>query len=196
MSIRSGSRISKWAFGALLLSSSFGAIPARGGNECLAIALSGALGPHIFSDGFESGDLLAWGGPGVPSFVLAATEDLVVDVTLDPVVTGEHLLELRWSLPGGQLYQSVAVPFTVGAAQGAAANAKRTVAGYPFPVPVFAARSAEAGAVAGSSIVSSALPVAGTSIVEAGVTGLWRVEAFLDGSETACGATVDFRLEP
>lgn len=185
-------RCSMLAAGALWLSSGFSAAPARAANECLAIVVTGALGPHIFSDGFESGGLQAWTGPAVPAFVLGATGDLVVEVTLDPAVTGEHLLELRWSLPGGQLYQSIVLPFTVGES---VAGATRAVPGYPFPVPQVAARPAGTGFVAGASIVGSNLPVAGTSIVETGLTGLWRLEAFLDGSETACGSPSDFRLE-
>lgn len=181
-----------FACGALLVSSSFVAAPARSADECLSIGISGALGPHIFSDAFESGNLLAWGVPAPPSFALVATGDLAVEVTLDATVTGEHLLELRWRLPGGQLYQSVAVPFTDAAA---VAGSTRAVPGYPFPVPQVAVRPAGESFAVGASIVASALPVAGTSIVETGLTGLWRLEAFLDGSETPCGAPVDFRLE-
>lgn len=168
------------------------AAPASAASECLSIVVRGAPSSTIFADGFESGGTLAWGAPVVPAYSLVGTDDLVAEVLLDPAVTGDHQLELRWRLPGGQLYQSVTLPFLVGAATAAAT---RSVPGYPFPVAVvIGVRSAEEG-TAGGALVSSALPVAGTLIVETGLAGVWMLEAYLDGSEAACGRPQAFRLD-
>ena len=181
------------ALASLLLAGSF-AGPAAAADECVAITVAGALSDTIFVDGFESQDTSAWSAPSLTSFDLAATDDLVAEITLDAAISGDHLLELRWKLADGQLYQSVAVPVTIGAL---AAGAKRTVAGYPFPVEVAAARpSRNPSAPAGANAVESSLPVAGTLIVETGLTGVWHLEAYFDDAESPCGAAYDFRLTP
>ena len=168
--------------------------PAAAGNECLSIVLTGAPGTTIFVDGFEGGSTAAWSAPVLPTFSLVATDDLGVAVAFDASLAGDHLLELRWFLPGDALYQSVATPFTAGALE---SGGSRFVAGYPFPVAVVAAWRNLANVEAPDDwLVNSALPVAGPSITDADLQGDWRVEAYLDGSETQCGAPRPFRLEP
>jgi hypothetical protein len=169
------------------------AAPLAAQSSCLSVAVSGVPSPRIFADGFESGDTAAWGAPAAPAFSTTATEDLAATVELDPATTGEHLLELRWTLGAEQLYQSVAVPVTAGSA--VRPGAARRVAGYPFPVAVAKAvpsRAAESPALA----VTSSLPVAGTSIVDAALWGNWQLTAYLDGAEQPCAAPALFRLEP
>jgi hypothetical protein len=165
----------------------------RAQNACLGIALTGAAGHTIFDDGFESGDTSAWTAPVEASFSISGTVDLGVEVTLDPATAGDHLLELRWYLPGDGLYQSVAVPFS----NAARAPSTRRVAGYPFPVPTRRARLANTSGPGHAPVlaVDDRLPVAGTSIVAAGLDGEWHVAAFLDGQEDPCTAPVGFRLE-
>ena len=166
------------------------------GASCGAIVLSGAAGATIFVDGFESADATAWERPYPASYSIAANVDLGVVV---PVVGAgaEGVLELKWRLPGGPLYQSVALPFAVDPAP----RAQRRLDGYPFAVPVrrlrsdtHAGRSGPDGPVAPELETSFAL--AGTSIVESALWGEWTLEAFLDGSDEACTSPLRFRLEP
>ena len=163
-------------------------------SSCLGATLQGSTGPAVFADGFESGDVSRWLGPVLPGFSALATVDLGVAVEVDPQTTGEHLLELRWRLPGGALYQSVAVPF----ADVPLEAATRPVDGYPFPVPVATRRElpAERASVAGSGVVESRLPLAGTSVVDSALWGTWSLEVFLDGAAEPCLPPLDFRLEP
>jgi hypothetical protein len=205
--------------------------------DCLGIALAGVPGPTIFADGFEGGDTLGWERPVLASFSTGATDDLGVEVELGVLSPGDHLLELRWFLPGGFLYQSMAVPFADEASPGDV----RAVPGYPFPLdlikkkpkprprprppghldtsgelaPDVEARLSSLDSIKKKPkprprprppghlespgdlvpVVEARLPLAGTSIVEAGAWGEWRVEAFLDGSDEPCTAPVAFRLE-
>lgn len=170
-----------------------GAHPLSAQGPCLNVSVSGAAGPSIFGDGFESGGTAAWTAPASPAYSTAATDDLAVRVDLDPALTGDHLLELRWTLATGQLYQSVTVPVTLGAE--VPAGAARHVPGYPFPVRVATAGPAPAGESPALAVTSS-LPVAGTSIVDAALWSDWRLTAYLDGAETPCAAPAAFRLEP
>jgi hypothetical protein len=170
-----------------------GASPLASQPACLGIELEGAAAPAIFADGFESGDALRWSEPVAPAFSTTATADLAVTVEVDGAAPGDHLLELRWYLPGGALYQSVAVPFAAGVAPAAAG---RRLAGYPFPVEVRAAARRERAGAGGVFAVADRLPVAGSSIVEAALWGEWRLEAFLDGGAEPCAPAAVFRLEP
>lgn len=169
------------------------ALPLAAQPLCLGLELAGTAGPAIFVDGFESGDALRWSEPVVPGFSTTATDDLAVTVEIDGAATGDHLLELRWFLPGGGLYQSVAVPFAAGVAPAAAG---RRIAGYPFPVEVRAATEQVRDGFGSVFAVADRLPVAGSSIVEAALWGEWRVEAFLDGGAEPCTSAVAFRMEP
>ena len=164
---------------------------------CDHLALAATRPPQLFSDGFESGDTLPWTLPVVERFSAAATEDLVAQMTLLGDASGDHLLTLRWLLPGEHLYQESTVPFTsdpVATGEGGGLRERR-IPGYPFPVAVRAPGHG-ARAVAGTLIVEQRLPVAGTPILESAVLGRWRVEAYVDGQETPCMTAVDFDLEP
>lgn len=167
------------------------AAPAAAQSVCTGITLTGARGPYVFTDGFESGDTAAWSAPAVLAYSTTATVDLGAEVELASPPQGEHQLELRWFLPGGTLYQSITLPFAASAAPGAV----RRVAGYPLPVALRPVRQStgEAGEVVPA--VAASLAVAGTSITETGLWGAWRVEAYLDGAATPCAAS-EFRLEP
>ncbi len=181
----------------LALVAAFAAGGAAAQPACDHLTLAAARPPLVFGDGFESGDTLPWTLPVVERFSAAATEDLVAQTTLTGDASGDHLLTLRWLLPGAHLYQESTVPFTSDpAATGEGGGVReRRIPGYPFPVAVRAPGHG-ARAVAGTLIVEQRLPVAGTPILESAVLGRWRVEAYVDGAETPCMTAVDFDLEP
>lgn len=173
-----------------------GAAPLAAQSACLGVAVDGVAGPVIFADALETGDTSRWGGPALPTWSTAATEDLAITLDFDPALAGEHVVELRWHLPGNALYQSAALPFTAGDSLQSAA---RVLPGYPFPLAVRTLAVRSLRGVAGDSptlALVERLPVAGTSITESGLWGDWRVEVFLDGGEEPCVAPLDFRLEP
>lgn len=185
---------------ASLLLAGFSVASARGQDACTAVVVHGVGGPTIFVDDFESGGTSVWSQSAVPAFSLVKTVDLTVEVSIDGTLAGDHLLTLAWRLPGGGLYQSVAVPFTIPAADtGAGEPAPRRIAGYPFPVRTRVARRLsgnEPGASPnGVLVVADRLPVAGTSIVDAALSGDWSLDVRLDDDEAVC-ATAGFRLEP
>ena len=95
---------------ALLLALGAGAAAAQ--PACEQLRLTAARLPLVFVDGFESGDTLPWAQAPVERFSAAATEDLVAETTLLGDASGDHLLTLRWLLPGDHLYQETSVPFT------------------------------------------------------------------------------------
>jgi hypothetical protein len=170
---------------------------------CDQMTLTAARSPVLFVDGFESGDTLSWTLPVVERFSASATEDLVAETRLIGDASGEHLLTLRWMLPGDHLYQESAVPFTSdpaatngsGGSGGGTGLAERRIPGYPFPVAVHAPGHG-ARATAGALLVEQRLPVAGTPILESSLLGRWRVTAFIDGQEQPCMNAVEFDLEP
>jgi len=157
---------------------------------CDHLTLTAARTARLFVDGFESGDTLPWALPVVPAFSAGATEDLLAETTLLGDASGEHLLTLRWMLPGEHLYQESSLPFT----SDAGATGERRIPNYPFPM---ALRSPGRGVrtVAGALVVEQRLPVAGTPILESAVLGRWRVLVFVDGQEEACMAAIEFDLE-
>ncbi len=167
-------------------------LPAFAETACVGITLTGAAGPTIFLDGFESGDTLAWTQPAPPSFSTSATVDLAVEVELASPPPGEHLLELRWLLPGGALYQSATLPFSADAAP---PGAQRRIPGYPFPAALRPVGRVTRAPGVEVPVVATALAVAGSSIVDAGLWGAWQVEARLDGEAAPC-STALFRMEP
>lgn len=157
---------------------------------CDQLILTAARSARLFVDGFESGDTLPWALPVVPAFSAGATEDLLAETTLLGDASGEHLLTLRWMLPGGHLYQESSLPFT----SDPGATGERRIPNYPFPMAL-RAPGRGARAVAGGLVVEQRLPVAGTPILESAVLGRWRVLVFVDGQEEACMAAIEFDLE-
>lgn len=177
---------------ALLLALAAGAAAAQ--PACEQLRLTAARLPLVFVDGFESGDTLPWTQPVVERFSAAATEDLVAETTLLGDASGDHLLTLRWLLPGEHLYQESSVPFTSDAAFSGEPRERR-IPDHPFPVAVHAPGRG-ARAVADALVVEQRLPVAGTPILESAVLGRWRVLAYVDGQEAPCMTAVEFDLEP
>ena len=101
--------------------------PAAAQPVCDHMTLTAARLPLVFVDGFESGGTLPWTLPVVERFSAAATEDLVAATTLLGDTSGDHLLTLRWLLPGAHLYQESAVPFTSDPGAGSANAGFRTI---------------------------------------------------------------------
>ena len=158
---------------------------------CVALAVEGVRSSADFSDGFEAGSIGAWLAPVSSGIRASQTLDLAARVELPGELVGSHLLELRFLLPGGALYQSIAFPVASQSAKTAVALA---VPAYPFPVAVH--RPAAASKVAGNWTVEQALPVAGTPILDSSLYGTWGLEAYLDQSETPCIAALAFDLQP
>ena len=118
----------------------------------------------------KSADATAWERPYPASYSIAANVDLGVVVPVEGA-GAEGVLELRWRLPGGPLYQSVALPFAVDPAP----RAQRQLAGYPFAVPVRRLRSDAHPGRSGPDgparpELETSFALAGTSIVESART--------------------------
>jgi hypothetical protein len=162
------------------------------GSSCASISVDGIRASIDFTDGFETGDIAPWLAPVHSAISASATLDLIARVELPPEVTGSHLLELRFILPGGELYQSLSFPI---ASSGLIKAAALPVPGYPFPVAVHAPVAA-ASKVPGGWQVEQNLPVAGTPILDTSLFGTWSLAAFLDQSENPCTVPLSFDLQP
>lgn len=147
-------------------------------------------GSLIFGDGFESGDLSAWGS-GESRFQATRILDLDLEVRLAAGFTGDHVLHLKLLTPGGHHYQTLTVPI----ASAARTGEMRRVEGYPRPLAVRVARAAR-GSSTGETKVGQRLPVAGTAIVASALYGTWTVEAYLNTATEACGPSGSFVLTP
>jgi hypothetical protein len=130
----------------------------------------------------------------VPSFSTRQVLDLNFTI-LFPVPRRRGLprqdvesLELRLFTPNGHLYQSTTVPIAL------AARKKRTVEGYPHPLPVAQLLPyGQGGLASGFAVTAPSFPVAGTLIVADSLYGVWRVEAWPDGGQRACSARFSLR---
>jgi hypothetical protein len=134
--------------------------------------------------------------------------DLQFHARLRQNLPGDHLMQFKVLTPGGFLYQVLTVPF-VGAAPAADASSgakparsdaatrapgpppPRAVPGYPRPLQVQRLVRTP-GDVYYS--VSTALPVAGTSITLSSLYGLWTVQAYVDGRPDPCGPATRFTI--
>jgi hypothetical protein len=130
------------------------------------------------------------GGLAAESFSATRTVDLTFTVKFKKGFTGEHVLELRVLTPDGNLYRTLTTPIIAGP-DGVAKSV--TLAGHRRPVAQRQARPLGPDR-RGPSAVDVALPVAGTDILSAGLYGAWRVEARLDGGQTACKLGTTFTL--
>jgi hypothetical protein len=131
----------------------------------------------------------------VATFSATKVLDLEIGALMNRKLTGDHLLELKVFTPRGHLYQSFAVPFSGAATRAASAPRLRQVDGYPQPLPEQPVRTVrDAGQV--RYLVSTRLPVAGTSIMTSSLYGAWRAEAYLDGGLKPCGPAKTFTINP
>ena len=159
------------------------------GDECVGVEIRSA--GWIFGDGFESGDLSAWGAPEV-RFQATQILDLDLEVRLGAGLSGNHVLHVKLTTPRGHHYQTLTVPIAADAAQ---AGTFRRVESYPRPLAVSVPVAATDGR-AGETAVVLRLPVAGTSIVSSGLYGTWTASAYLDNATEPCGPDRAFVINP
>lgn len=130
--------------------------------------------------------------PGTFSDHFSATHtvDMTVSILFNPRdMKTEHVVELRFYTPKGNLYQSIAVPV---AAMGKQPET-RMLADYPRAkaqvVPTIVVKKDVKYAKA-----DFPFPVGGTLIVSNSLYGQWRVEAYVDGEAAPCGAPAYFYI--
>jgi hypothetical protein len=131
------------------------------------------------------------GKPSKKGYSATAIADLELRATPTGDLAGDHLIEFRVLAPGGYLYQSMVSPFNADAT--AAGATQRKVHGYPHALKVQKPRAK--GGKKAALLVTGVLPVGGTSITTASLYGEWTVEAYLDGTEAACGSA-GFQIVP
>lgn len=108
-----------------------------------------------------------------PKFSASEILDLELQVLVSRrKLDGDHRLELKVYTPSGNLYQSLSVPFTIGEEISTGTRRGRY------------------------QMLTTTLPVAGTSIVTSSLYGTWKVEAFLDGATGRCTAPRKFVIKP
>jgi len=118
--------------------------------------------------------------------------DLQFQACLRQDLPGDHVMQFKVLTPGGFLYRVLTVPF-VGTAAGP--PPPRAVPGYPRPLPVQTlVPTAGDSRMRAFYSVSTALPVAGTSITLSSLYGPWTVQAFLDGQSDPCGPATRFTI--
>jgi hypothetical protein len=122
--------------------------------------------------------------------------DLEVGALMTRKLAGEHVLEIKVFTPRGHLYQSFAVPFASPSARTVSEGPRlRQVDGYPQPLAEQTLRPVRDGSQV-RYLVSTKLPVAGTSIMTSSLYGTWRAEAYLDGGPKPCGPSKAFVINP
>lgn len=121
------------------------------------------------------------------------TEDVTIEVLLAGLGQTEHLLELRFLLPTGELFEKIQLPIARPGASARELAAGRVLPGHPHPVPQ---RVAEPLEVEGKPYarVRVPFPIAGTAIVHNSLYGRWTVEAYLDGAERPCGPELPLQI--
>lgn len=135
-------------------------------------------------------------GKGALDTEFSATQILDVDFSIlfTPGSTkrfgGTHVAEVRVFSPSGNLYQSIAIPFS---SDSALIGSKAPLQGYPDPVVI---RQVSQREVKGAKHpeVQARMPVAGTLIVTNSLYGTWTAEAFVDGDPLPCSKKASFRI--
>lgn len=129
------------------------------------------------------------GGDVANVFSGSRTVDVTLGVLFPLDFGGKHKVEARLFTPRGFLYQSLAVPV----AQPGDSEQNRNLVGYPNPLKTqepkkFKYRGTEYWKV------DVRFPVGGTLITSNSLYGNWTVQAFVDGSPSACSAPVPFAI--
>ncbi len=158
-------------------------------GEPVCTGIEVRAGTLIFGDGFESGDVSAWGSDEA-RFQATRILDLDLEVHFAAGFTGDHVLHVKLLTPRGHHYQTLSVPIAT-VARGAG---ERRVEGYPRPLAVRVTRPVRGGS--SETAVALRLPVAGTSIVASALYGTWTASAYLDNATEACGPSASFVLTP
>lgn len=126
-----------------------------------------------------------------PKFAISKIVDLRFDVQVGGRIKGDEVVELRVLTPNGHLYETYKIPIAeqpvpIDGVQPIDVNNRaevenvdlgsRRLAGYPRPIKVQPLKERK-----GRRTVSINFPVAGTTIVQNGLYGKWRLEAAVDG---------------
>jgi len=173
---------------ALTLTASVGA--EDDSSVCVTVDVSADVpSSAIFVDGFELGDISLWLDP-VPAYPATGILDVIFEVGVDGVLSGDHLLELRVLTPNGHLYQVLTAPVTADAAK---TTSRVRVAGFPYPLQVQHLKPITVAKASASGVVLK-LPVGGTLIVSTSLYGLWEVQPFLDRAAAGCAGPIRFQL--
>lgn len=149
------------------------------GGGCLALATSS---PQQAGGAFAS--------------TFSATQVIDVDLTVlftqgvANQLSGDHVLEVRMFTPRGNLYQSIAVPFSNDRSK---TGQKNSIPGYPQPVAVKVLKETtfQNGRHYGVNVT---LPVAGTPILNNSLYGTWTAQAFVDGERLPCSQPTSFTI--
>lgn len=115
-------------------------------------------------------------------------ENIYVHIVFEEEVTSEHVVNLRLFTPNGHLYQQIDFPVSFSQSRQVAS---RRVPGYPRPVALAYANSDRS--VQGQ-VISKAIPLAGTSIVQNSIYGMWTVTVDLDFGDKNCADPVVFQV--
>jgi hypothetical protein len=127
-------------------------------------------------------------------FSASKTADLTFQVMLSGSLSGDHVLELRVFTPRKFLYRSIAVPVSLATGTtGKAGKRERRIEGYPNPQRV---RDGQTAKYQNKDVqkVEIGFPVGGTDVTTNSLYGKWEVQAFLDGSDIACGRATSFKI--
>ena len=119
-------------------------------------------------------------------------ENFYVHVIFSNTMTGDHVVNVKLTTPGGFLYQQVDVPITLNTVR---EPATRSVPGYPRPLTVVQVdqnRSPRPN----TGVISIAIPLAGTTITQNALFGKWSVDVDLDFEPKTCTGAVVFEIEP
>jgi hypothetical protein len=127
----------------------------------------------------------------VPTFSAAAVADVELGIIAGPGAREVEVFHLRVFTPAGHLYQAMDIPVSVASKPGETA---RTLAGYPFPVPV-AERKAAVDEAKGDHAMSARLPLGGSLVSSASLYGRWQAEVWPDGEDRPC-ASLAFTVTP
>lgn len=119
------------------------------------------------------------------------TLDLRLDVYLEGVAAGDHLVELRLNTPAGHHYQTLTAPVTTTTKR---TPTTRRVPGYPRPLPEKVLQPAVHAGLDDPLLLVLSLPVAGTPMISSGLYGDWQIEVLLDDQPMDCFNPSGFEL--
>lgn len=135
-------------------------------------------------------------------FSARKTLDLKLRTRLKSVkrLSGDQVLRLKLYTPRGYLYQTLTVPFYRQPRRSEKPSAEllqyepmRVLPGYPRAVKVQKAKRIKRGRKR-FELVSTRLPVAGTSITLGSLYGRWTVVPFLNDDTRPCGMPRRFKI--
>jgi len=165
-----------------------------GASPCMAV-LTGSremMGSGNSEDDQEFGGNQQGQGNEPRSYKATSVIDIDFAIVFSPETlarySNSHWVEFRVLGPKGNLYQSIAIPFTADAKK---AGERHRVPGYPELIPVQLLKPIQFGSGQGM-IAKVRLPVAGTPIVNNSLYGRWKAVAYIDGETVSCSLPAEF----